>query len=137
MSIFTKGRQGLNLTPAERALLKLVEGFVVAGIVAALPVLSMLLGQANVDWTAIGRIALGTFATAALMAAVKYLKAQRDMPLAEPIAAVLTGAAQQVAARTGLNDAKTGVVWPSLSGAPSPDATVTTTINGATFTQGN
>ena len=62
------------------------------------------------------------------MAAVKYLKARRDMPLAEPLAAVLTGAAEQVAARTGLNGAKTGVVWPSLSGAPStsdPSATGT------------
>ena len=113
MSIFAKAHKGINLSPAERALLKLVEGFIVAGIVAALPTIPMLLGQANIDWAAVGRIALGTFATAALMAAVKYLKAQRDMPLAEPLAAVLTGAAQQVAARTGLNDAKTGVVLPA------------------------
>jgi hypothetical protein len=128
MSIFAKASKGLNLFPAERALLKLVEGFVIAGIVAVLPVLSLLLGQANIDWTAVGRIALGTFATAALMAAVKYLKAQRDMPLAEPLAAVLEGAAQQVAARTGLNDVKLGVELPTLSVAPSSDTTVT--ING-------
>jgi hypothetical protein len=67
-----------------------------------------------VNWTAVGRIALGTFATAAIMAAVKYLKAQRDMPLAEPLASVLEGAAEQVAARTGLNDVKLGVELPTL-----------------------
>jgi len=82
----------------------------------------------QVNWAALGRIALGTFATAALMAAAKYLKAQHDMPLAEPLATVLTGAAEQVAARTGLNDVKLGVALPALSVAPSTDATVT--ING-------
>ena len=129
MSIFAKARKGLNLSPAERAALKLIEGFIIAGIVAALPVLSQLLGQSSVNWASVGRIALGTFATAALMAAIKYLKAQRDTPLAEPLAAVLTGAAQEVAARTGLNDVKLGVAFPTLSVAPSTDATVT--INGA------
>jgi len=91
---------------------------------------ALALGQANPDWAGIGRIALGTFATAALMAAVKYLKAQRNTPLAEPLAAVLEGAAEQIAARTGLNDVKLGVALPTLSVAPSSDATVTTTING-------
>jgi hypothetical protein len=79
------------------------------------------LGQDSVNWTAVGRIALGTFATAALMAAVKYLKAQRDTPLAEPLTAVLTGAAEQIAARTGLNDVKLGVALPTLSVAQSTD----------------
>ena len=59
MSVFQRARQGIYLSPAARALLKLIEGFIIAGVVAALPVLSMLLGQATVDWTAIGRIALG------------------------------------------------------------------------------
>jgi len=92
---------------------------------------ALALGQANPDWAGIGRIALGTFATAALMAAVKYLKAQRNTPLAEPLAAVLEGAAEQIAARTGLNDVKLGVALPTLSVAPSSDATVTTTILSA------
>jgi hypothetical protein len=105
----------------ERGLLQLAE-VAIEGVGC----FALALGQANPDWAGIGRIALGTFATAGLMAAVKYLKAQRDMPLAEPIAAVLTGAAQQVAARTGLHDAKTGVVWPNLNVTPLSDATVTT-----------
>jgi hypothetical protein len=44
-------------------------------------------------------------------------------------AAVLEGAAQQVAARTRLDDVKLGVALSTLSVAPSTDATVT--INGA------
>jgi hypothetical protein len=77
-----------------------VEGFIIAGVVAALPVLSLALGQADVNWAVVGRVALGTFATAALMAAVKYLKAQGDPPLAD----ALTIVAGDVGRWSGVND---------------------------------
>ena len=100
MGVFAKARAHESLTPAQRAFLKLVEGFIIAGVVAALPVLSLALGQADVNWAVVGRVALGTFATAALMAAVKYLKAQGDPPLAD----ALTTVAGDVGRWSGVND---------------------------------
>src|SRR5260221_11806942 len=35
MNIFAKPRAGLNLTPAERTLLKLVQGWIIAGLISA------------------------------------------------------------------------------------------------------
>lgn len=102
MSLFARARAQLNLSPAERALLKLVEGFVLAGIVAALPVVSQLLAQQSVNWPDVARLAGGTFAVAALMAASKYFKAQGDLPLEE----VVSAAADHVASAAGLNDVK-------------------------------
>jgi hypothetical protein len=104
MSVFADARKGKNLSPAQRAFLKLVEGFIIAGVVAALPVLSLALSQQNVNWEGVLRVALGTFATAALMGAVKYLKAQGDAPLAQETAAGLTAVAAGVGQWAGLND---------------------------------
>jgi hypothetical protein len=100
MGVFAKARAHESLTPAQRAFLKLVEGFIIAGVVAALPVLSLALGQADVNWAVVGRVALGTFTAAVLMAAVKYLKAQGDPALA----AVLTTVAGDVGRWSGVND---------------------------------
>src|SRR5258708_29185240 len=91
MGVFAKARAHESLTPTQRAFRKLVEGFIIAGVVAALPVLSLALGQDSVNWAGVGRVALGTFATAALMAAVKYCKAQGDPPLAAALTTVATG----------------------------------------------
>ena len=100
MGVFAKARAHESLTPTQRAFLKLVEGFIIAGVVAALPVLSLALGEDSVNWAGVGRVALGTFATAALMAAVKYLKAQGDPPLAD----ALTKVATDVGRWSGAND---------------------------------
>src|SRR5258708_813452 len=137
MSIFAKARAGANLSPAQRALLKLIEGFAIAGVVAALPVLALALGQESVNWTAVGRVALGTFSTAALMAAVKYLKAQGDAPLttepqkalAAQSADVLTTVASQVANWAGVNDVGNKPAAPvvALTVPPMTSASVTTT----------
>src|SRR5258706_7739550 len=100
MGVFAKARAHESLTPTQRAFLKLVEGFIIAGVVAALPVLSLALGEDSINWAGVGRVALGTFATAALMAAVKYLKAQGDPPLADALTTVATG----VGRWSGAND---------------------------------
>jgi hypothetical protein len=100
VGVFAKARAHESLTPAQRAFLKLVEGFIIAGVVAALPVLSLALGEDSGNWAGVGRVALGTFATAALMAAVKYLKAQGDPPLAD----ALTTVARDVERWSGAND---------------------------------
>jgi hypothetical protein len=70
-----------SLTPAERALLRLVEGLLCAGLVAAAPVVAQALGQDGVSWGDVGRAALAAGATAILLALVKYARAQGDPPL--------------------------------------------------------
>lgn len=67
--LFTLARSNASLAPAERALLKLIEGRACAALVAALPILA----------DALGHSAGG--ATAALLALVKYCKAYGDPPL--------------------------------------------------------
>ena len=122
-SVFAKSAAHQNLSPAARAFLKLIEGCVIAGVVAALPVLAMALGQATPDWPGIGRIALGTFATAALMAAVKYCKAQGDPPLAQPVSQVLTAAATAVGKWAGPSDSGNRPAPAPPTPAPVPAST--------------
>lgn len=81
MNIFAKANNNLNLTPGERAILRMSETFVVAGIVAALPVISQALAAQSINWSLMLRTAAATFSVAVLLAVTKYLKAQNDPPL--------------------------------------------------------
>lgn len=105
MQTFTRARQGLNLTPGERALLKLLEGFVMAGVVAVLPIVAPALAQQSVNWTLVAHTAMGTFAVAVLLAVAKFYKAQGDAPLAQPLAALATTVASDVANLPGMPNA--------------------------------
>lgn len=82
--VFTKARSYAQLAPAERALLKLIEGLICAALVAALPILADALGRGAVNWGDVGRAALAAGATAALLALLKYCKAHGDPPLPSP-----------------------------------------------------
>ena len=81
MNIFRKSSQGLNLTPAERSFLRLLEGLLAAALVAALPVVADALSHGAVNWSDVGRAALAAGATAVLLALLKWAKAQGDAPL--------------------------------------------------------
>ena len=110
-SLFDRAHRQLNLSPAERAVLKLVEGFLVAGLVAALPVVAQLLAQQSVDWAQSARIAGGVFVMAVLLAVLKYAKAHGDLPLEE----IITPIEQAV-------EAKVPPVPPSATPVPSGGA---------------
>lgn len=84
-SLFAQSRAGANLSPGQRALLKLIQGFVIAGIVAAWPVISQALAQQTIDWPQLLRNAGYAFAVAFFMAIYKYCSAQGDPPL-QPLA---------------------------------------------------
>lgn len=86
MNVFTRARAGLNLTPGERAFLRLVDLCVLAGLVAALPVISDALANQPVNWSAVLHTAIAAFGVAALGALLKWLKAQTDAPLPTPVA---------------------------------------------------
>jgi hypothetical protein len=81
MTIFKRASLGMNLTPGERALLKLVEGWILAGAVAGLIVFLTAVTQAKPDWGAALKLAATAFIVATGFAALKYLKAQQDSPL--------------------------------------------------------
>lgn len=125
-SVFAKANQGLNLSPAARALLKLVEGFVIAALVAALPVFANLMAQQNVNWLDALRTAGATFAVALIMAVWKYLKAQGDSPLLDAAAPTIQDVINKIDAWGGIpNDVKTEVV-PSIHDAETdPNAPAT------------
>jgi hypothetical protein len=82
-NLLRRARAHATLTPAERALLRLGEGLLCAGLVAALPVVAEALARQSVDWSAVGRAALAAAATAILLALNKYLNAHSDPPLTE------------------------------------------------------
>lgn len=84
VKLFTQARSYALLAPAERALLKLIEGLACAALVAALPIVADALGRGEVNWSDVGRAALAAGATAALLALLKYCKAYGDPPLDSP-----------------------------------------------------
>lgn len=79
--LFAQAQSRAMLAPAERALLKLIEGLACAALVAALPIVSDALGKGNVNWDDVARTALAAGVTAALLALLKYCKAWSDPPL--------------------------------------------------------
>ncbi len=85
-SLWRRAQAYTALTPGERALLRLVEGLVCAGIVAALPIIADALGRQAVNWSDVGRAALAAALTAILLALNKYLRAQNDPPLTGALA---------------------------------------------------
>ena len=97
LSLFRRSWAGANLTPGERALLKLVKGAALAALVSVVPVVDSLLnGQTPLTQRNLV-IAGGAFAVAFLMALSKYYTSQGDPPLG----LVLQAAAEGVATRTG------------------------------------
>jgi hypothetical protein len=96
-SLFRRARAYSSLTPAERALLKLLEGLACAALVAALPIVATALAQGTVNWPDVARAALAAGAVAILLAFAKYAKAHGDPTLSD----LMNAAAQEVASSSG------------------------------------
>jgi hypothetical protein len=99
-TLFARSRAYAPLTPAERALLRLLEGLLCAALVAALPILADALSRASVNWGDVARTALAAAAVAILLALAKYARAHGDPALG----AVLTAGAAILDKRTGAPD---------------------------------
>ena len=95
-SLFSQAHAGANLTPGQRAFLKLVQGFVLAGIVAAVPIFSLAMAQQSVDWGQVLRNAASAFAVAFLLALYKFASAQGDAPLAQVAQGLATAIEEHV-----------------------------------------
>lgn len=87
-TLFRRARAYADLTPAERAVLKLLEGLACAALVVALPIVAGALSRGAVSWPDVGRAALAAAAVAVLLALAKYAKAHGDPALAGALAAV-------------------------------------------------
>lgn len=91
MNLFQKAQLGLNLTPGERALLKLLQGFATAGVaavVAAVPaVMAQQVGKPQITWGLVLFVA-GIFVHGFMAAWQKYVSARGDQPLAAAIGSV-------------------------------------------------
>ncbi len=119
MSIFDKARAGLNLNPGQRAFLKLVQGFGLAGVqslLLALPtVLAVKENQPVLSAVGIGAM-IGAFVHGFFAAWQKYSSAKGDAPLAAAIGSVDAAAQQQIQQRFGVPAAK---VEPPVVVAPA------------------
>lgn len=123
MNIFQKARQGLNLTPGQRAFLKLLEALAVAFLVAATPVVAdALSSHGTVVWADALRTALAAGAVAVILSVVKYLKAQGDSPVLSVVEGLGTSLADKLSAEYGLNEAaiEAGIAG-DTSDDPPPD----------------
>lgn len=128
MTLFTRARLNLNLTPAERALLRLLEGMligaVVAGAQAVLPLLNdaALAAPENIAWGSALHTFMAAFVAALILAARKYLAAQADPALPAGSGPSATAAASP----DGLtNDVKAGDYPPGLGSAEEMGLPVT------------
>jgi len=126
VNIFQRAAAGLNLTPGERAVLKLAQGFALSGVVAvvlAAPAyISYQDGQPTLAAGALS-IVLGSFIHAFLAAWGKYTSAKGDAPLATAIGAADV-AIQDIIARYGGMPNSSG-------GKPGPDAAPTPVMPAA------
>jgi hypothetical protein len=83
MNMFAKANAGMSLSPLQRAILRFVEGAIVATAVSMLPALSAALANQAPDWASVGKTALATFAVVVLLAMSKWAKAHGDAPLGQ------------------------------------------------------
>jgi hypothetical protein len=86
-TLFGRARAYAPLTPAERAVLRLLEGLACTALVAALPIVAQALAHGAVNWPDVGRAALAAGAVAVLLALAKYARAHGDPALGDALAA--------------------------------------------------
>ncbi|MFI5272069.1 MAG: hypothetical protein ACHQ4H_03440 [Ktedonobacterales bacterium] len=124
-TLFLRARSYAPLTPAERALLRLLEGLVCAALVAALPVLAQALSHGAINWADVARAALAAAAVAVLLALAKYARAHGDPVLGQALGGALAASASALAAQAPLPAVSTTLA----AGSTTDGAAVTTPGN--------
>lgn len=83
LTIFQRAALNLNLTPGERAILKLLKGVLAAGVVAGLGVLAPLVTSGQFTFSPkVEQAVIGAVATAMFFALEKLFTAKADAPIA-------------------------------------------------------
>src|SRR5260221_8582890 len=85
MNILEKPGAGLTLPPADRTLLTLVQGWIIAGLISAAVTFITAVSQPHPDSANVLRGSAGAFAIATLITAHKYFTAHLDPPLAAAV----------------------------------------------------
>lgn len=97
-SLFSRARANKNLSPIERAILRLSEGLGMTALVAALPVVADALSSSGtIIWGDVLHTALAAATVAVLLALLKYGKSLKDNPLVQAAEPLLENAAHNVA----------------------------------------
>lgn len=117
MNLFSQAAQGLNLTPGQRAALKIIKGLIVSAVGAGLAAVAQLLSAGGViDWQKVIVVGGVAFGTSLAFALDKYWTAQGDTPLA-----VLAGeVGQMIETKAGPNDTVLPFNAPTPTPAPAP-----------------
>lgn len=101
-NLFARARRYESLTPAERALLRLLEALASVALVGAATAAAQYLaaplgsGLAAIDWWVVARVCAAGAAVAVLMALAKYFKAHGDPALASALDTIGTRIATAV-----------------------------------------
>lgn len=107
MNIFLKAWNGLNLSPGQRAFLKVVQGLIIGGLLAAfLAIAQYFYSNGAVNWRSVLDVALVAFLMSVGYGLSKYFSAQGDAPIATAL--------------TELTDAADKAINADLSRGPDP-----------------
>ena len=93
MNLFARAQQNLNLSPGERASLKLVKGIVVTALLAAVTAIYPLISTGSltaIDWKQVIAVASIAFTVQLITTLQKYLSAHLDPPLSTAVEALAT-----------------------------------------------
>ncbi|MEO6890530.1 MAG: hypothetical protein ABI324_16215, partial [Ktedonobacteraceae bacterium] len=86
MNIFLKAWNGLNLSPGQRAFLKVIQGLIIGGLLAAfLAIAQYFYSDGAVNWHSILDVAAVAFLMSVGYGLSKYFSAQGDAPVAAAI----------------------------------------------------
>ena len=121
-TVFQRAHAGLNLTPQERAFLKLVEGLVWTGLVAAVGVLANLLASGAFAFNQATLIAIGSAAVVAILNSVHKLSSASGDPL---LSAVVGAVESEVGKYVPLHQQATPAPAPAPAPATPAPASVT------------
>lgn len=102
MNVFARANTNQNLTPFERALLKLLQNLLIAAVVAALPAVSAALAQQSPNWSDVLHTAIAAVSVAVGNAFWKWFTAQGDPPLLHE-ASYVTVAGQAALSAQGIS----------------------------------
>jgi hypothetical protein len=121
LNILARARHYQSLTPAERALLRLLEGLAAVALVGAATAAAQYLssptgaGLGAVTWPIVARVSAAGAAVAVLLALAKYFKAHSDPALADALGALAT----RIERTTLAPDTSSGT-GPTTAPAPTP-----------------
>lgn len=124
MNLFQRAYAGLNLTPGERAALKLWKGFLLTAVAAGLAAgVQALSASGAIDWRKVAAVAAVAFGTSLAFAFEKYFTAQGDAPLAALAGEVV----QSIATHAGPQDTVIPFTAPSQVAVTANSASAVTT----------